>query len=310
MHNSATLVYPCRPKSENLGVTGKDQGRPKSGEPECDLRNRESRSQCNITIKSEKMKASSSLSLKQTVKKTLEEEVKFIRSKRSMSAWFDIRTGKTFKQKVYVTKGFSKELCKRLIAECEKTAAINMKQKDECSVLSNILGSRNTKFNTEGWFTDRHLFHPTTDLGIEMLHNETIKNEVNAELQKLIKQAANIYSMRENRITASDVFVVKYSCNTSDGQKELGEHVDGSEITFNIQLNCPTEYTGGGTLLGDPFGNDNNAIRLDQGRMLCHAGRQKHSGIRINSGVRYILVAFLSISETENAEPCGCCIVQ
>ena len=253
---------------------------------------------------------SASERLKKRTQRTKKGEVIFIRPKHSLKAWFDIRTGKTVNQRLYETQGFSKTLCKRLIDACEETAAKNKSRQKDCTGFPNILCLDDGAVNSEGWCTRRHTFHPTTDLSVDVLQNEKVKAEVNAELKKLIVQASIIYKTRKNRITVDDAFVVKYSCNASDGQKELGEHMDGSEFTFNIQLNSPTEYTGGGTLLGEPFSPCNNKVRLDQGRMLCHAGRQRHSGIRIKSGVRYILVVFLKVKDTQIAEGCGCCNVQ
>jgi predicted 2-oxoglutarate/Fe(II)-dependent dioxygenase YbiX len=73
-------------------------------------------------------------------------------------------------------------------------------------------------------------------------------------------------------------------------QNELELHKDGSFLSVNILLSNPSDFEGGGT-----FFNDNTISSLEQGDVLVHSGNVMHSGVKIQKGTRYILVAFVSI---------------
>ena len=96
-----------------------------------------------------------------------------------------------------------------------------------------------------------------------------------------------------------DAFIVKY--NAAEGQRELRPHRDGSVFSFNVALNELDEYDGGGTSfrLLQRGQDSNNAtaavIRSDRGRILAHSSALVHGGNPIESGIRYVLVAFVSV---------------
>ncbi len=87
--------------------------------------------------------------------------------------------------------------------------------------------------NKHGWMTDRHDDYPTTD-------NEITKDW---ESYKLIVERVNImiipeieknFNIEKGSIGITELFVAKYSTN---GQRKLDKHKDGSEFSFVIALN-------------------------------------------------------------------------
>jgi predicted 2-oxoglutarate/Fe(II)-dependent dioxygenase YbiX len=86
----------------------------------------------------------------------------------------------------------------------------------------------------------------------------------------------------------SDIFVVKYDMN---GQQELESHSDGSNITISIMLSDTKDYMGGGT----HFESDQTVYYLEKGDILIHNGKDRHAGLKITKGTRYVLVMFINI---------------
>jgi predicted 2-oxoglutarate/Fe(II)-dependent dioxygenase YbiX len=89
------------------------------------------------------------------------------------------------------------------------------------------------------------------------------------------------------KLNVKDLFVVKYKENA---QNYLDMHQDGSFLSFNILLSDPIEFEGGGTYFDDGL-----TAHLEQGDILIHSSRVKHSGLPIVKGTRYLLVGFLDI---------------
>jgi predicted 2-oxoglutarate/Fe(II)-dependent dioxygenase YbiX len=85
------------------------------------------------------------------------------------------------------------------------------------------------------------------------------------------------------------MFIVKYH---QDFQSELEIHKDDSFVTFNILLSDKNDFEGGGT-----FFYDGIISNINQGDMIVHSGKIKHSGLAITKGTRYVLVAFISVDE-------------
>eukprot|EP01052_Picozoa_sp_SAG31_P013384 SAG31_NODE_803_length_12003_cov_25.248593_9_plen_89_part_00 len=76
------------------------------------------------------------------------------------------------------------------------------------------------------------------------------------------------------------------------GLAELEEHEDGSAWSFVLALNDETEYLGGGTkfvkLDGKPV------FRPPCGYATLFNGKNRHCGVAISAGRRYILAGFLA----------------
>lgn len=159
----------------------------------------------------------------------------------------------------------SNTLCDLIINESEKYANIN-----------------------NGWYVDRHRNYPTTDIPIRLIPSlsNLILNVVTYDIFPIIAYRYNISKYFLNCI---DLFIVKYHENF---QTKLERHVDGSIFSFNILLNDPCDFEGGGTNLEE---NGNDILVLNsKGGLLIHSGKCYHSGKEITKGVRYVLVGFIN----------------
>jgi predicted 2-oxoglutarate/Fe(II)-dependent dioxygenase YbiX len=67
-------------------------------------------------------------------------------------------------------------------------------------------------------------------------------------------------------------------------------HHDGSFLSFNVLLSDTSDFEGGGTYFDDGL-----TSHLEQGDILIHSSRIKHSGLSITKGTRYLLVGFLNL---------------
>lgn len=104
-------------------------------------------------------------------------------------------------------------------------------------------------------------------------------------------------------LRVSDAFVVKY--NASAGQRLMAPHRDGALFSFNVALNDLDEYEGGGTYFrkldhsaiggGGGVGSC-GALRSPKGHVVAHSSALMHGGHPTTRGVRYVLVAFCTIS--------------
>lgn len=159
----------------------------------------------------------------------------------------------------------SNTLCDFIINESEKYAHIN-----------------------GGWYTKRHRNYPTTDIPIKEIPNLNIivQNLIKYEVFPVISYR---YNVSKYFLDCNDIFIVKYDANF---QNKLDRHKDGSVFSFNILLNDPSNFEGGGTIIHE---NGNDVLVLNtKGGLLLHSGRCYHAGNKITKGVRYILVGFVS----------------
>ena len=142
------------------------------------------------------------------------------------------------------------------------------------------------------WKTDRHEHYPTVDnVFTEKWTNfHIIENIIQ---KKIYTEIVKLYNVKYNQIGINEIFVVKYDMN---GQKKLEEHKDGSEFSFIIALN--DEYQGGGTY----FTEIKKQISLGTGDCLIFSGQNKHKGVQIKSGKRYILTGFLHFHHRDYCE--------
>jgi hypothetical protein len=168
-----------------------------------------------------------------------------------------------FLQRFSFPKIYSPDMCRYIINECEKYAT-----------------------NNGGWTTTRHHKYPTTDLPVDKI--PSIFGIILETLKTITNKISTSYCLHDDMvIDIKDLFVVKYS---HDAQNYLEMHTDGSFISFNILLNESSEFEGGGTYFDDGL-----TSRLEQGDILIHSSKIKHSGLPIISGCRYLLVGFLDI---------------
>jgi hypothetical protein len=168
-----------------------------------------------------------------------------------------------FLQRFSFPKIYSADMCRYIINECEKYAKLN-----------------------GGWMTTRHHKYPTTDLPVDKI--PSIFGIILETLKTITNKISISYGLHDDIIVdIKDLFVVKYS---HDAQNQLEMHKDGSFLSFNILLNETSEFEGGGTYFDDGL-----TFHLEQGDILIHSSKIKHSGLPITSGCRYLLVGFVDI---------------
>lgn len=168
-----------------------------------------------------------------------------------------------FIQRFNYNKLFSKNVCEWIIFESEEYAK-----------------------NNGGWTTRRHENYPTTDIPIEKIKN--IFNFVLFSFTDIFNKIKKSYFFTEEvSFNIKDLFIVKYD---EQMQNKLDLHHDGSFLSINILLSDTKEFEGGGT-----YFNDGLTVFLEQGDLLVHSGKVKHSGLPVTKGTRYIMVAFVVI---------------
>ena len=77
--------------------------------------------------------------------------------------------------------------------------------------------------------------------------------------------------------------------------RELEAHQDGSEFSFVLALNEQSEFQGGGTKFLEIDGEP--VFRPDRGFATLFSGKNRHCGMAISSGTRYVLAGFLSYAD-------------
>ena len=168
-----------------------------------------------------------------------------------------------FIQRFNYNKLFSKNVCEWIIFESEEYAK-----------------------NNGGWTTRRHESYPTTDIPVEKI--KQIFNFVLFSFADIFNKIKKSYCFTEEvSFNIKDLFIVKYD---EQMQNKLDLHHDGSFLSMNILLSDPKDFEGGGT-----YFNDGLTVFLEQGDLLVHSGKVKHSGLPVTKGTRYIMVAFVII---------------
>ena len=148
-----------------------------------------------------------------------------------------------FIQRFTKEKFFTKEICNWIIDESEKYALKN------------------------GWTTTRHLNYPTTDIPANVLPVYSFL--LYCFNQSISKQIIEKYSLHEEcTFSLIDTFIVKYESNA---QNFLGIHEDDGCISANILLSDTNDFKGGTYFV------DGITTKLNQGDMLLHCSKTKHS---------------------------------
>lgn len=115
---------------------------------------------------------------------------------------------------------------------------------------------------------------------------------LNAKLESAVLPAlAAQFELSAGALWLQDAFIIKY---TAEGQPGLAEHIDNSELSFNLLLSPPDAFEGGGTRIAPA---EDVVIFPRQGEMLSHYGGLRHAGMPVSSGTRYILAGFVRASE-------------
>jgi hypothetical protein len=169
-----------------------------------------------------------------------------------------------FLQRFQYPKIFTHDICKWIINESENYA-----------------------HSSGGWTKNRHNNYPTTDLPIDNI--KSIFPFMIETFRTISIKIKNSYNLSDDiKINFVDVFVVKYKFNE---QNYLEIHKDGSFLSFNILLSNPNDFDGGGTYFDDGL-----IMKPDQGDLIIHSSKIKHSGLPITKGTRYLLVGFINLN--------------
>jgi hypothetical protein len=169
-----------------------------------------------------------------------------------------------FLQRFLHPKIYCPNVCSWIINECEKYAEQN-----------------------GGWTTKRHLKYPTTDLPVENI--TTISGFIFESLKIITAKIKKSYGLNDEIVLDyRDLFIVKYK---EDQQNFLEIHRDGSFLSFNILLSHTSDFEGGGTYFDDGL-----IMKGEQGDLILHSSKMKHSGLPITKGTRYLFVGFVNMN--------------
>ena len=180
----------------------------------------------------------------------------------------------------------NKKLCNRLYIENYNAPVTILKNFISKSMCDSIIKEAEDYATIYEWTTDRHEHYPTTDN--EVTYEWNTYNRVNNYIHsKIFIEIERLFNVDSEELGLNEMFVAKYE-NKGSKQSSLGSHVDGSEFSFIIALN--DNYEGGGTHFIKP----NKSYNLNTGDCLLFSGQNTHKGVKVTSGVRYILTGFIN----------------
>ena len=158
---------------------------------------------------------------------------------------------------------------------------------DECERLIEAAEHRAAEC---GWRVNlRHSTVPTTDFPIAALDPAVAQWAADWMRKKVAPAFGRLFNIEPGQLHPQDLFIVRYEA-AGQGQPGLPWHRDGSIVSFIAALNTPDQYQGGGTQFIDA---DGPIVRMDRGEVCMFTGSTSHCGVKVTSGVRYILAGFL-----------------
>ena len=161
-----------------------------------------------------------------------------------------------------------------------------------------------------GWDVERHKKYPTTDMrcsqactdapDIEQMLRAAVFTKV---CEPLATRWAGAGFLAEH-LVFKDFFFVHYSAAEGE-QRGLNMHQDGSLFSFNVLLNDPSEFDGGGTFFSQPGWPEGHGktVSVPRGAALVHSGSLRHGGRDITRGTREILVGFMGVPDPTPEPP-------
>lgn len=152
---------------------------------------------------------------------------------------------------------------------------------DECDrVLAAVVS---TAAANGTWCTSRHFEFATTDMAARdvPIVDKWIRTTLRHRLFPVLQQRHGAIGLDYR-----DLFFVKYAHLE---QNDLPLHRDATALSFNVLLNSPHHFSGGGTFIEA----DDHTYCLEIGDALVHSGSLRHAAARVTSGHRFVLVAFV-----------------
>ena len=198
-----------------------------------------------------------------------------------------------YKENFIITDKRKKKICKIMYNDKKRPRTFkiikNLLTIDQCQ---NIIAEAEAYAKEFEWTTDRHDNYPTTDNEITNIWESY--NLLSSRIYKIIiPELANMYKVETDEIGLNEIFVAKYNHNA---QNKLNAHEDGSEFSFVIALN--DDYEGGGTY----FTKLKKKASLKMGDALIFSGQEKHQGLSVIKGKRYIIAGFLNYARKDYCE--------
>lgn len=145
-----------------------------------------------------------------------------------------------------------------------------------------------------GWTTDRHAYYPTTDLNTADVPALAFLVP-SLVLGTIMPRLAAAFGLNPLQLGISEVFIARYSADIEGHQRSLDAHLDGSDFSFVVALN--DGFQGGGTR----FEGSGKVRAPPAGSAVTFCGQNRHAGLPITAGTRYILAGFIFFGE-----PGGC----
>ncbi|KAI9202837.1 uncharacterized protein BJ171DRAFT_426007 [Polychytrium aggregatum] len=156
----------------------------------------------------------------------------------------------------------------------------------------------------EGWESDRHSAFPTTDLPLTRFP-EALQEFVRSSLtERVLHTSGSTLGFEHGDLAFVDLFFVRYEAS---GQRMLSPHTDGCLLSFNVLLNSPNEFEGGGTTVFPSTASTSDAvpqpqtIHIRRGDCLLHDSKIMHSGNEVTHGQRIICVGFVDTQRDGHA---------
>lgn len=185
-------------------------------------------------------------------------------------------------------------VCSRLYMENKNKPLSVLPNIISTSMCRSIIQEAEDYARLYGWTTDRHDNYPTTDNQITSEWN-TYNYISSVVHNRVFKEVERLYNVRASELGINEFFVAKYH-NAKNQQSKLDAHVDGSEFSFVLALN--DDYEGGGT----EFVKSKEIVNLNTGDCLIFSGQNRHRGIKVKKGTRYILTGFLNYKSSRYCE--------
>lgn len=166
--------------------------------------------------------------------------------------------------------------------------------KEVCEWLINQSNKQVSKLYGE-WRNNRHKHYSTYDIEIDHLPDEVFNLILIIFREKIINLIHNNFNIDKEifKCNIKDAFIVKYD---TINQNSLEPHKDLSDISVSIMLSKETDFTGGGIRFENGL-----SILSKQGDAIIHHSKNIHEAIKINSGIRMVLVFFIDFMQESNS---------